>query len=319
VAAQGAHRPGKRAEKLAKRCDELAQLSVRLPLLGQSPGALCLIARVAVSEHRDSSLFVIIWLRADPGGCARGTAMAGLARLLFPPKYVLKVTRDGLSHKPRPHRAAILVLFILMETIEPRSPLSDLRIVGGNLALDFVNTRGGPRHGPAATEWLSSYEDFAAWASRVGVSDPSAPPGENAPRSAALAAFARVQACRDDMDEIFRALADSSVPPASALRRLQLAYVEALANGQLVRAAQGCAWRWDSGSSLLAPLWPVVAAAVELLTDGPAGHIKPCHACRFVFIDNSKNSSRRWCSMDDCGKEAKIARYLERRSHAHAS
>ena len=72
----------------------------------------------------------------------------------------------GLSHKPRLHRATILVLFILMETIEPRSPLSDLRIVGGNLALDFVNTRGGPRHGPAATEWLSSYEDFAAWASR---------------------------------------------------------------------------------------------------------------------------------------------------------
>jgi hypothetical protein len=67
LAAQSAHWPGKRAEKLAKRCEEPAQLSVRLPLLGQSPGALCLIARVAVIEHRDSSLFVIVWLRADPG------------------------------------------------------------------------------------------------------------------------------------------------------------------------------------------------------------------------------------------------------------
>jgi predicted RNA-binding Zn ribbon-like protein len=203
-----------------------------------------------------------------------------------------------------------------MATTESRSPLSDLRIAGGNLALDFVNTRGGPRHGAATTEWLSSYEDFAAWTSRVGVSDPGAPPSENAPRPAALAAFARVQACRDDMDEIFRALADGSAPPAPALRRLQLAYVEALANGQLLGDTHGCAWRWDPGSHLLAPLWPVVAAAVELLTHGPADHIKPCHACRFLFIDHSKNSSRRWCSMDDCGKAEKIARYLQRRSDA---
>jgi predicted RNA-binding Zn ribbon-like protein len=204
-----------------------------------------------------------------------------------------------------------------METIEARSPLSDLRIVGGNLALDFVNTRGGPRHGPATTEWLSSYEDFAAWASHAGVADPSAPPGENAPRPAELAAFARLQACRDDMDEIFHALADGSAPPAPALRRIQLAYVEALANGQLLGGSQGCAWTWDSCSDLLAPLWPIVAAAVELLTHGPTDHIKPCHACRFIFIDHSKNGTRRWCSMDDCGKAAKIARYLQRRSDAH--
>jgi predicted RNA-binding Zn ribbon-like protein len=205
-----------------------------------------------------------------------------------------------------------------METTAPRSPLSDLRIVGGNLALDFVNTRGGPRHGPATTEWLSSYEDFAAWSSRTGVAHPRAQPRDNAPRPATLAAFARVQACRDDMDEIFRALADGSAPPAPALRRMQLAYVEALANGQLLGDTQGCAWAWDNGGGgLLAPLWTVVAAAVELLTHGPADRIKPCHACRFLFIDHSKNGSRLWCSMDDCGKAAKIARYLQRRSDGH--
>jgi len=203
-----------------------------------------------------------------------------------------------------------------METTVARSPLSDLRIVGGNLALDFANTRGGPRHGPATTEWLNSYADFAAWSIRAGLADPGAPPAADASRSAALAAFARVQACRDDIYEIFRALADGSVPPAPALRRIQLAYVEALANAQLLGDTQGGAWQWDSGSGLLAPLWPIVAAAVELLTHGPADHIKPCHACRFLFIDQSKNSSRRWCSMDDCGKAAKIARYLQRRSDA---
>ena len=204
-----------------------------------------------------------------------------------------------------------------METPVARSPLTDLRIVGGNLALDFVNTRGGPRHGPADSEWLSSYEDFAAWSSRAGLADPSTPPGETAPRAALLAAFARVQACRDDMYEIFLALADASAPPEAALRRIQLAYVEALANAHLLGDTQGYTWKWDSAGGLLAPLWPIVAAAVELLTHGPTDQIKPCQACRFIFLDHSKNSSRRWCSMDDCGKAAKIARYLQHRSDAH--
>ena len=204
-----------------------------------------------------------------------------------------------------------------METTLTRPPLTDLRIVGGNLALDFVNTCAGPRHGPADAEWLSSYEDFAAWSRQAGVGHPSAAPSETAPRPDAIAAFARVQACRDDIYEIFRALADRSAPPAPALRRIQLTYVEALANAELLGDTQGGAWRWDSGSGLLAPLWPIVAAAVELLTHGPADDIKPCHACRFLYIDHSKNSSRRWCSMDDCGKAAKIARYLQRRSDAH--
>jgi predicted RNA-binding Zn ribbon-like protein len=201
-----------------------------------------------------------------------------------------------------------------MATIVARPLLADLRIVGGNLALDFVNTRSGPRHGPADTEWLSSYDDFAAWSRRVGVGDPGATPIDTAPSPAAVAAFARVQACRDDMYEIFLALADGSAPPDAALRRMQLAYLEALAHAQLAGDTEGCAWRWDSGSGLLAPLWPIVAAAVGLLTDEPTDHIKPCHACRFMFIDHSKNGSRRWCSMDDCGKAAKIARYLQRRS-----
>jgi predicted RNA-binding Zn ribbon-like protein len=134
----------------------------------------------------------------------------------------------------------------------------------------------------------------------------------------AVAAFARVVACRDDLDEIFRPLADGLAPPDAALRRLQLAYVEALAHGRLAAGPEGYSWTWGPGGDLLVPLWPVVAAAVELLTARPAVPVKACQACRFLFIDQSKNGSRRWCSMDDCGKAAKIARYLQRRSDAQS-
>ena len=207
-----------------------------------------------------------------------------------------------------------------METIAARPPLADLRIVGGNLALDFVNTRSGPRRGPVDAEWLASYEDFAAWSRRVagpGLAGPD-PAGPRPAGVDAVAAFARVAACRDDLDEIFRPLADGLAPPDAALRRLQLAYVEALAHGRLAGGLAGYSWTWEPGSDLLAPLWSVVAAAVELLTARPAGPVKACQACRFLFIDQSKNGSRRWCSMDDCGKAAKITRYLQRRSEAQA-
>jgi predicted RNA-binding Zn ribbon-like protein len=203
-----------------------------------------------------------------------------------------------------------------METDVTPSPLASLRIVAGDLALDFVNTSAGPRHGPADTEWLSSFEDFTAWSRRVGVAaQPSVEPTEGA---AALAALARVLACRDDMYEIFLAIADGSAPPDQALRRLQLAYLEALSHGQLVSNGDGSRqeWKWDPATAVLAPLWTVISAAIELLTHGPADRIKSCQACRFLFIDLSKNGSRRWCSMEDCGKAAKIARYLQRRSDA---
>ena len=116
--------------------------------------------------------------------------------------------------------------------------------------------------------------------------------------------------------EIVDRVADGRAPLDAAVRRLQLAYVEALAHGRLAGGPDGYSWTWAPGGDLLAPLWPVVAAAVELLTAGAAVPVKPGQACRFLFIDQSKNGSRRWCSMDDCGKAAKIARYLQRRSDA---
>src|ERR1039458_9485267 len=163
-----------------------------------------------------------------------------------------------------------------METTLTRPPLNDLRIVGGNLALDFVNTRPGPRHAPADPECLASYGGLAPWGRHAAVGPPSAAPSETAPRPAAIAAFARVQACRDDMYEIFLALGDGSAPPDPALRRLHLAYIEALAQGQLTGGTEGCAWTWDPGSGLLAPLWPIVAPAVEPLTPGATGRTQAC-------------------------------------------
>jgi predicted RNA-binding Zn ribbon-like protein len=42
--------------------------------------------------------------------------------------------------------------------------------------------------------------------------------------------------------------------------------------------------------------------------------VKACRGddCRWVFVDGSRNSSRRWCAMADCGNRAKVAAFRSR-------
>jgi predicted RNA-binding Zn ribbon-like protein len=46
----------------------------------------------------------------------------------------------------------------------------------------------------------------------------------------------------------------------------------------------------------------------------PLHRVKGCDDCRCAFVDTTKNNSRRWCSIDECGKEAKMARYIAKRA-----
>ncbi|MDQ7904397.1 ABATE domain-containing protein [Phytohabitans sp. ZYX-F-186] len=208
-----------------------------------------------------------------------------------------------------------------METL---SGVERMRIVGGDLALDYVNTRSGPPDGPPDDDVLHGYEDVVAWASYVGMltGSEAARLGRQASTEPdeAQAVFRRALRVRDDLDALFRAAPAGGRPSARHLGRLRDDTAEAVAHARLVPAEGGYRWRWTEPRDLGRPLWPVVHAATELLTAGPLDRIKACAGCRFLFVDESKNRSRRWCSMDDCGTAAKIRRYVARRaaSQRHA-
>ena len=191
--------------------------------------------------------------------------------------------------------------------------LDELRLVGGNLALDFVNTRSGPR-GSFDTEWLSTHDDFVAWCRAVP--ELAALEPRRVVASEAVAALARVQAFRDVLYDIFTAIVDGNPPGDADLQRLQLTYVDAIARGRPIFGAAGLHWHWGADRDALAPLWAIAVEAVEHLSNGTIDRLKAYGACPFFFIDQSKNGSRRWCSMDDCGKSTKMARYVERRAKA---
>lgn len=191
-----------------------------------------------------------------------------------------------------------------------------MRLVGGNLALDFINTRAGPPVGPPDDDVLTGYPELVAWGVYAGaLAEAEAAALRRLSRDdpgGAHTAFARSLRTRDYLDEVFRALAADRSPSKSVLAQLRDDEADALSYAQLDRGSM-YAWTWRDDHTLARPLRPVVHAAVQLLTTGPLDRIKGCGGCRFIFHDESKNHSRRWCSMDDCGTAEKIRRYVAAR------
>ena len=202
--------------------------------------------------------------------------------------------------------------------VETSDYIARLRVVGGDPALDFVNTVEGERDGEPGFEHLRSYEDLVAWGRRVGILTEERARrllrGARGRSSEAEAARARALELRDDLYRLFRAVARGKSPPLEALEALRLAESEALSRARLVPGEEGFVWEWVDEGDLDGVLWPVVHAATGLLTSGPLDRVKSCAGCRWLFVDESRNRSRRWCTMEECGTHEKVRRYLERRA-----
>jgi predicted RNA-binding Zn ribbon-like protein len=191
-----------------------------------------------------------------------------------------------------------------------------LRVVGGSLALDFLNTRGGAPE----DEVLHGYDDLVVWARHVGMLTEGEARrlrgrGRRDP-PAARDTYERAVRLRGYLGDLFGAVAAGEPPPGRPIARLRSDEAEGLARAELVVGGGGFEWSWAHDDDLARPLRPVVHAAVELLTTGPLGRVKRCGGCPWLFVDESKNHSRRWCSMDDCGTVEKMRRYVARRAAA---
>jgi predicted RNA-binding Zn ribbon-like protein len=66
----------------------------------------------------------------------------------------------------------------------------------------------------------------------------------------------------------------------------------------------------------------LACAAVELARTADLAQLRACPVgeggCGWLFLDRSRNHSRRWCTMDDCGTHAKSRRLTSRRRTARA-
>jgi predicted RNA-binding Zn ribbon-like protein len=170
-----------------------------------------------------------------------------------------------------------------------------MRLDGGHPALDLVNTIYGQVGGPVEHDVLASPADLVTFARRVGVAGEATPAGEAAWRAAVD--------LRDALDPVLRDPAHPAGPVEAAARA-------ALAAGSL---QVGAGWVWPDEDAM-APVHRLAHAAAALLGDPAAmAVLHTCDGCCWMFLDRSRNQARRWCSMADCGTEAKKRRYVATR------
>jgi len=190
---------------------------------------------------------------------------------------------------------------------------------GGAPCLDFANTVGG-RGRETPVERLRGYADLVAWSRQAGLVDRRraaalARLAAERPREAARALAAAVE-LREALFRVFASVATDRRPPAPDLEALNRWLPRALRRLRLARAGEGFAWRWvDDPDALEAPLWPVARSAAELLTGPDLAALRECadDRCRWLFLDRTRNHSRRWCDMKSCGNRAKVRRHYRRR------
>jgi len=206
----------------------------------------------------------------------------------------------------------------------PAVPDHDIELSGGALALDFANTVGGTHVSPTH-DHLRAYGDIVRFAELAGGVDASAARrlvqrAEREPGRAA-AVYELGISLRESIWGIFSALASGDVPRDEDLELLGDAAASGAARSRLVYDSDGVGWSFASDvDELERPLWEIARSAVDLLTSGERDRVKECASttCEWVFIDRSKNHSRRWCDMSDCGNRAKARRFHAKKQAARA-
>jgi predicted RNA-binding Zn ribbon-like protein len=82
----------------------------------------------------------------------------------------------------------------------------------------------------------------------------------------------------------------------------------------LIPTVRGYGWGWlDGAAEPERLLWPVAFSAARLLEGPDLGRLKGCDGCGRLFLDASRNRTRRWCDMQGCGNRAKVARHRARK------
>lgn len=202
---------------------------------------------------------------------------------------------------------------------EVNTHASNVRLVGGRLCLDFVNTVND--HTLASPkEYLSDYAALVAWARHAGALA-EAPAGallaEVALRPAAAAeTLAWARELRAALFRAFMAAPAGQPLEPSDLATLDQALERAPRRARLSQSGARLVWQWDEGDEPLdRPVWPVIWSAADLLTAPEVALVRKCagEGCGWLFLDTSRNHTRRWCSMEDCGNRAKARRHYAQR------
>jgi predicted RNA-binding Zn ribbon-like protein len=200
----------------------------------------------------------------------------------------------------------------------------------GHPALDFVNTLDNRFSDTGPVELLTRYAELLSFvrqshlieSTRINVLE------DRRESRAAAKVLRSARELREALADVFYRGIDGTGIRPMGIKTLERHFLNAQGHQRLILdSAPGqsgmpprAAWTWGPFETHVElPLWVLARSAVELLTSSAADHVNQCKSatCRWLFLDTSKNHSRRWCDMKICGNRMKARRFHAR--HAGAS
>jgi predicted RNA-binding Zn ribbon-like protein len=188
-----------------------------------------------------------------------------------------------------------------------------------DLCLEFVNTRYWRGSDPS-TETLNAPSDLLGWcaSNRVHLPETVAEVAEHwraHPEEAGEALQQSVE-IREAIHCVFAEVATGRRPGAEVLAPLNQALSQAPGRTALQPSDDGLAWTLPQmQTSVPALLASVLWSAGDLMMSGRLDRVRRCanDKCQWLFLDDSRGGTRRWCTMSSCGNRAKAHRHYARK------
>ena len=205
----------------------------------------------------------------------------------------------------------------------------NFKLLGGHPSLDFVNTVGawvvdpnrkGGRNETVLREKLNCYADLVAWGRHVDLlTDTEAKQllrsATQQPKSASIV-LKRAINLRGTLYRLFKAVVQQRRSDSLDIQRLNDELLIARDHQILLSSGSKLEWHWTAfDRDLDRVLWPLTIYAAELLASDDLSRLRQCRGeeCGWLFMDVSRNRSRQWCEMRDCGNLAKVKRFRQRK------
>jgi predicted RNA-binding Zn ribbon-like protein len=187
-----------------------------------------------------------------------------------------------------------------------RAPLfrwSGHHFLNRNPALDLANTLVYRNRPDRREDRLRTIENVENWSRAGGMKL----------RPFAHTSLTQILIVRESIDRFFRRAAAAEEIDRAAWNRLMRLYASNLPGSGLTKTGVGLrlASRRKS-SDHLGFLSLVLQAAVELALSPEFAKVKICPGCGWLFIDRTRNGTKRWCITSLCGNRNKLRRHYHR-------
>ncbi|GGP14740.1 CGNR zinc finger domain-containing protein [Oceanobacillus neutriphilus] len=193
-------------------------------------------------------------------------------------------------------------------------------LIGERLCLDFANTVSW-HNSDTPKEWLINYEKLVEWSRYADIlSSPQQmsllEKANHHPDQAAKVLEEAIE-LREAIFCLFRSIAAGLETDSLDRAILNKYLTRAYSLAEIIPEESTYTLSFQKGENELDyMLWPIVQSAIDLLLSEKLDRVKQCEGepCGWLFYDSSRNKSRRWCSMADCGNREKARRHYKKKS-----